>query len=107
MRSALLTLALSAAVGLAAPAIAQKAERAPSSTYKGIWISTPYPSFFAPAGEAVTLDLNVHNAGAPPQAVSLQLERAPDGWSATFLGEGKRVQSVFVAPDEKANVKLR
>src|SRR5688572_20809054 len=70
-------------------------------------LSTPYPSFFAPAGEAVTLDLNVHNAGAPPQAVSLQLERAPNGWSATFLGEGKRVQSVFVAPDEKANVKLR
>ena len=107
MRSALLMLALSAAVGLAAPALAQKAERTSSSTYKGIWISTPFPAFHAPAGEAVTLDLNVHNAGSPPQAVDLRLERAPNGWSAVFLGEGKRVQSVFVAPDEKANVKLR
>jgi len=107
MRSAVLMLALSAAVGLAAPALAQKAERAPSSTYKGIWISTPFPAFHAPAGETVTLDINIHNAGSPPQAVALQLERAPGGWSAAFLGEGKRVQSVFVAPDEKANVKLR
>lgn len=107
MRSAIFLLALSVAAGLGAPAHAQKAERAPSSTYKGIWVSTPFPSFHSPAGEAVTLDLNVHNAGAPPQAVALRLERVPEGWSAVFLGEGKRVQSVFVAPDEKANVKLR
>jgi uncharacterized membrane protein len=107
MRSAWLWLALSAAVGLSAPALAQKAERAPSSSYRGVWISTPFPAFHAPAGEAVTLDLNVHNAGSPPQAVALQLERAPNGWSAAFLGEGKRVQSVFVAPDEKTAVKLR
>jgi len=100
-------LALSVAAGLAAPAFAQKAERAVSPSYKGIWISTPYPSFNAPPGEAVTLDLNVHNAGVPPQAVALQLERVPTGWSAAFLGDGKRVQSVFVAPDEKTNVKLR
>ena len=107
MRSALLMLALSAAVGLAAPVHAQKAERAPSSSYKGIWVSTPFPASHTPAGEAVTLDLNVHNAGSPPQTVALQLERVPPGWSAVFMGEGKRVQSVFVAPDEKANVKLR
>jgi uncharacterized membrane protein len=107
MRTALWMLALSAAAGLAAPALAQKAERAPSSSYRGIWVSTPFPAFHTPAGEAVTLDLNVHNAGAPPQAVALQLARVPSGWSSVFLGEGKRVQSVFVAPDEKANVKLR
>lgn len=107
MRTATWVLALSAAVGLLAPVHAQKAERAPSSSYKGIWVSTPYPAFHAPAGETVTLDLNVHNAGSPPQAVGLQLERVPGGWSGEFLGEGKRVQSVFVAADEKANVKLR
>ena len=101
----LLILALSVAAGLASPALAQKTERAPS--HKGIWVSTPFPSFNAAPGEAVTLDLNVHNAGAPPQAVELKLERVPQGWSAVLLGEGKRVQSVFVAPDDRANVKLR
>ena len=112
MRSAMFMLALLVAALAAAPALAQKPDdnqprsQAPSS-YRGIWISTPYPSFNTPAGEAVTLDLNVHNAGAPPQAVALQLERVPSGWSGVFLGEGKRVQSVFVAPNEKANVKLR
>lgn len=75
--------------------------------YKGIWVSTPYPSFNVAAGETVTLDLDVHNAGLPPQRVGLQLERLPDTWSAVFLGEGKRVQSVFVAPGGKTSVKLR
>lgn len=105
MRNKLLTLALFLAAGLSAPAFAEKVERTP--THKGIWISTPFPSFNAPAGEAVTLDLQVHNAGSPPQAVALQLDRVPSGWSAVFLGEGKRVQSVFVAPEDKASVKLR
>jgi uncharacterized membrane protein len=83
------------------------AEKGTAGDYKGIWISTPFPSFNTSAGETITLDLTVHNAGRPPQRVALQLERASAGWSAAFLGEGKRVQSVFVAPDDKATVKLR
>lgn len=75
--------------------------------YRGIWVATPFPSFNVAAGETVTLDLDVHNANLPPQRVGLRLDRVPDGWSAVFLGEGKRVQSVFVAPGSKASVKLR
>ena len=109
MRAASLIAALWACVVLAGEASAQTAERerTSGSTYKGIWVSTPFPSFNTPAGEAVTLDLAVHNGGLPPQRVPLSVERVPSGWSAVFLGEGKRVQSVFVAPNEKAQVKLR
>jgi len=112
VRTALLTiLALVLLLAGATPAAAQAADaqKGPraSSAYKGIWISTPFPTFNVPPGEAVTVELTVHNSGLPPQAVALGLERLPKDWTAVFLGEGKRVQSVFVAPDEKASVKLR
>ena len=42
-----------------------------------------------------------------PQLIEKVQGAMPAGWSAAFLGEGKRVQSVFVAPNEKAAVKLR
>lgn len=104
MRTTWLMLALSVLLGLAVPAHAQRSEGA---SYKGIWVSTPFPSFHTGTGETVTLDLNVHNRGLPPQRVALRLERVPPGWSAAFLGEGKQVESVFVAPGDKAGVKLR
>jgi uncharacterized membrane protein len=106
MRNSMLVLALCAAAALTVPALAQKAEQ-PSSSYKGIWVSTPFPSFSTQAGEPVTIDLTVHNAGLPPQKVALGMARAASGWSELFLGEGKPVQSVFVAPGDKAAVKLR
>jgi len=77
------------------------------SSYKGIWISTPFPSFNAPAGQTVTLDLTVHNSGLPPQRVELGIQQKDPEWTAAFIGAGKRVESVFVAPDGTAKVKLR
>ncbi|MCL4801456.1 MAG: hypothetical protein KJ025_17830 [Burkholderiales bacterium] len=104
MRVGMHALALALLLGLAH---ATAAETSANANYKGIWVSTPYPSFDAGAGETVTLDLTVHNAGRPPQRVALAVDPVPQGWSAVFLGEGKRVQSVFVAPGDKATVKLR
>lgn len=104
MRAGILILALSLLVGAAHAAAPEKGAGA---NYKGIWISTPFPTFNTSPGETVTLDLTVRNSGLPPQRVALELERVPAGWSAVFLGEGKRVQSVFIAPDDQATVKLR
>lgn len=104
MRRSMLMVALAALLAAFPVAATQTPGGA---NYKGIWISTPYPSFNTGAGATVTLDLAVHNAGLPPQRVALELGRAPAGWSGIFLGDGKRVQSVFVAPDDKASVKLR
>jgi len=101
MRFASLVLVL--AVGLVCPAFAQ--DKAPS--YKGLWVSTPFPAFGVASNESVTLDLTVHNAGLPPQRVALELAKSPQGWNAAFLGGGKRIDSVFVAPDGEASIKLR
>jgi uncharacterized membrane protein len=89
--------------GLAGPAFAQDK----SSAYKGLWISTPYPAFNVTSKETVTLDLTVHNAGLPPQRVALGLSQVPQGWTGTFLGGGNLIESVFVAPDGEASIKLR
>ncbi|MBX6322998.1 MAG: ABC transporter substrate-binding protein [Rhodospirillaceae bacterium] len=75
--------------------------------YKGLWISTPFPAFGVAAGQSITLDMTVHNAGLPPQRVELAVQNAPEGWTASFLGDGKRISSAFVAPDGQADVKLR
>jgi uncharacterized membrane protein len=80
---------------------------ASSSSYKGIWISTPFPSLGVAAGEPVELNLTVHDVGMPPQSVALAVPKLPDKWTALFLGGGRPVQSVFVAPDSTVDVTLR
>ena len=104
MRLAYAVLALAVALGFSAPAGAAEREK---PAYTGIWVSTPFPAFSAAAGETVSLDLTVHNTGLPPQRVALTVTNAPSGWSTAFIGDGKRVSSVFVAPDGQASVKLR
>ena len=104
MRAGFFIVVLSAALGLAQPALAAESSNA---SYKGIWVSTPFPSFTAGANQSVTLDLTVHNAGMPPQPVTLDVENQPTGWTGAFFGDGKGVKSVFVAPNDTANVKLR
>lgn len=79
----------------------------PASPYKGIWISTAYPSLGVAAGEAIELELTVHNSGMPPQSVALSAPKLPDKWNALFLGGGRPVDSAFVAPDGSVDVTLR
>lgn len=103
MRVGFVIVLVAAALGLAQPAAAE------SSTvpYKGIWVSTPFPSFTSGANQSVTLDLTVHNAGMPPQPITLDVNKQPAGWTSAFFGDGKGVKSVFVAPNDSASVKLR
>ncbi len=100
-------LAAIALVLAAALALTGRAGAAEAPAYKGIWISTPFPAFSAAGGETLTLDLTVHNSGLPPQRVGLSVANAPASWDTAFIGDGKRVSSVFVAPNDQASVKLR
>ena len=79
----------------------------PASTYKGVWISTPFPSLGVAAGEPVELDLTIHDSGMPPQRLALSVPKLPDKWTALFLGGGRPVESAFVAPDSSVDVTLR
>src|SRR5262245_3712237 len=78
-----------------------------SSPYKGLWVSTPYPSLGVAANESVELALTLHNSGMPPERVALAANGLPDKWSALFLGDGRPVESAFVAPDSSVEVTLR
>lgn len=107
MRTNILAAAVAAALAFGASAFAANVPEASSPPYKGLWISTPYPSLGVAANESVELDLTLRNAGMPPQRVSLSATGLPDKWNALFLGGGRPVDSAFLAPDSSVNVTLR
>lgn len=84
---------------------AARAETAPSWT--GLWVSTPYPSQSIGPGNPVSLDIQVHNDGLPPESVSLTLPEVAKGWKAELLGGGHPISSVFVGPNDQRRVTLR
>lgn len=94
--------ALLLVVLLALPGLAQA-----ETSYRGLWLSTPYPDQTHPPADEFTVELTIQNFGLPPQHVALAVAEVPKGWAATFLGDGAPVGSVDVAPDGKATVKLR
>lgn len=77
-----------------------------ASDYRGLWLSTPYPSVEVAPGDSVTFDMKVHNAGLPPQRVSLSVSDTPKDWKVQLLGGGKPVTAVFVGPDTTADLRV-
>ena len=107
MRTHVLVAALLAALSFAYSASAANTPEPATTSYKGLWISTPYPSVGVAANESVELDLTLRNAGMPPQRVTLAAAGLPDKWNALFLGDGRPVDSAFLAPDSSVEVTLR
>lgn len=101
----LLVLLTLPALAIRPPAFAAEDEGRPS--YQGLWLSTPFPSLSVPVDEPISLDLEVHSSGLPPQQVKLSLSQVPADWSGVFLGNGRPVRSVFVAPDSTAKLTLK
>ena len=100
----LLITSLVLALGAAGPSLS-----APAATpgYKGVVLSTAYPSQTVRTGEPATLTLTVKNYGEPPQTVALRVTQAAPGWKTSLLGAGRPVGSVFVGPDQETTVSLR
>ena len=69
-------------------------------------LSTTYPSQTAQLGASVSLSLDLHT-GDVAQTVQMQMGQIPDGWTATFLGGGRIIQSVFVDANSSGTVDLR
>ena len=107
MRTHLLVAALAAALSIGYSASAANAPDPSSSSYKGLWISTPYPSLGVAANESIELDLTLRNSGMPPERVALSTDGLPEKWNVLFLGDGRPVDSAFVAPDSSVDLKLR
>lgn len=108
MRAHFLAAVVVAAFGFGCSAFAANVpESTTSPAYKGLWISTPYPSVGVAANESVELDLTLRNSGMPPQRVTLSAPGLPAKWNALFLGDGRPVDSAFLAPDSSVDVTLR
>jgi uncharacterized membrane protein len=73
----------------------------------GLFVTTQYPSLTIRAGEATTLDLDVHNFKLPPQLLQLSLPQLAKGWKAQFLGGGQPVGAVEVGPNSEQPLQLR
>jgi uncharacterized membrane protein len=90
-------------------AAANAAEPAPGSStgITGLFLTTKYPAMTVRAGETTTIDLVVRNFKLPPQALTLGVPQAAQGWKATILGGGQPVGAVEVAPDAEERLQLR
>jgi uncharacterized repeat protein (TIGR01451 family) len=69
-------------------------------------ISTTYPSEVVQLGESVSVSINVL-ASEVAQTVEMSMGQIPEGWTATFRGGGRVVQSVFVDANSSGSVDLR
>jgi len=69
-------------------------------------LSTTYPSQVVQLGESVSISLIVAAADSA-QTVQMSMSQLPDGWTATFRGGGRVVESVFVEPNSTGTVDLR
>jgi len=69
-------------------------------------VSTTYPSQVVQLGESVTVSLSVEAADIP-QTVEMSMEQMPEGWTATFRGGGRVIQSIFVDANSSGTVDVR
>ena len=71
----------------------------------GLSISTTYPSMVVGIGETVTLNMSIDSPAA--QVVNLAVADLPQDWTAEFRGNGRVIESVYVAADSPTAVELR
>lgn len=69
-------------------------------------IFTRYPVQEAAIGDSITFDLTVQSE-ATSQAVRLEVQGLPEGWTATFRGGGKVIRAVYAEKGKDALVDLR
>ncbi len=102
--SALMTLVLLFMMSGFYPALAQ--EQQPQQTPRELFLFTRYPVQEATVGDTVTIRLTA-GTDATPQIVRLTTRDLPQGWEASFRGDGKVVHAVYVSPNNDASFDLR
>ncbi len=97
------------AVGLAlivgAPVVMMPASA--GAAFRGIGLSTPFPTQTVRSNEPATLTLTVKNYGEPPQVIALRVVEVAPRWKASLLGGGRPIGAVSVGPDQDVTVTLR
>ncbi len=90
----------------AMPTRAKAQDNSPGSDTKNMAVTTTYPSRVIGIGESVTLQLTL-KPGASLETVQLKMEQIPDGWTATFRGDGQIVNAVELVPGTDVTTDLR
>lgn len=70
-----------------------------------IW--TRYPTQHVELGETVNIPLSITNNSEQAQIVHLGIQDLPAGWQASFSGDGRIVESVFVGKNSTASANLK
>ncbi len=106
MRGVRVLVALAVALALLPGMVQSALAQTPTPEAPAFTLSTTYPAQTIGLAEDVTLSLRLRST-YPAQVVRLELREVPQGWTATFRGGGRIVQSVFVDPTTTASVDLR
>ncbi|RME81551.1 MAG: hypothetical protein D6775_13325 [Caldilineae bacterium] len=69
-------------------------------------LATDYPDIVVGQGDSISIPLTLQT-GSEPQIVELELLNLPEGWTATFKGGSKVIQSAYVLPDKDTKVTLK
>jgi uncharacterized repeat protein (TIGR01451 family) len=86
------------------PVLAQ--DQQPQSAPQDLFLFTRYPVQEATIGDPVTIRLTL-GSDTTPQIVRLAVRDLPEGWNASFRGDGKTIQAAYVAPKSDASFDLR
>lgn len=89
---------------LAAPAFAQ--ESPPTVPARDLTLFTKYPVQQAAIGQTASIPISIQT-GAVAQIVDLSISGLPEGWTATFKGGSRVIESVYVQPDNTVSVDLK
>jgi uncharacterized membrane protein len=87
-------------------ALAQEPQPLPTPS-QSLSLFTTYPAQVVQLGETVTMGLTLRTTGSSPLIVRLDTREVPEGWTVTFRGGGRIVQSAYVEPGKDTSVDLR
>ncbi|HEU4323047.1 MAG TPA: NEW3 domain-containing protein [Roseiflexaceae bacterium] len=87
-----------------APALAQTGQQ--QAAAQGLTLFTRFPFQELSIGDGVTFPLTLRTGGAP-QLVQLELDGLPEGWTASFRGDGKAIRAAYVDPEADTGVDLK
>ncbi|MGZ5904708.1 MAG: COG1470 family protein, partial [Reyranella sp.] len=107
MRRSIALFAFIASFVMAAAGLAQAADPPVSSSIKGLFLVTDYPSQTVRAGEITTIRVKLTNSGLPPEPVALSLADVPAGWKVDILGGGQSVASAMPGINQDISLQLR
>ena len=79
---------------------------ASAQSYRGVAVSTKYPSIVTASRDLIVFDLKFTDYDMKPQRVNIRLQNNSAGWDSSFVGGGGIIDAVFVAPDEPATAQL-